>query len=120
MNIGYFGASTGAASSFKAAVALPDLIHAIVSRGGRPDLAIDVASKIKSPTLLIVGELDYKVIELNQAVYKVMKCEKEIKIVNNATHLFEEEGALQTVTSLAVDWFETHLKIKTNVQNEYK
>jgi putative phosphoribosyl transferase len=120
LNIGYFGASTGAASAFKAAVALPDLIHAIVSRGGRPDLAIDVASKIKAPTLLIVGELDYKVIELNQAVYKVMKCEKEIKIVNKATHLFEEEGALQAVTSLAVDWFETYLKIKTHVQNEYK
>lgn len=111
LKFGYFGASTGAASAFKAAVALPDLIHAIVSRGGRPDFVIDIASKIKAPTLLIVGELDSKVLELNETVFNVLKCEKELKIVKGASHLFEEDGALQTVTFHAKNWFKAHLGI---------
>lgn len=109
LNIGYYGASTGAASALKAATELPNLIQAVVSRGGRPDLAIDVADKVKAPTLLIVGELDFKVKELNQGFYDKLNCEKKLEIVPGATHLFEEEGALQQVTLLAKKWFKQHL-----------
>lgn len=111
-NLGYFGASTGAASALKASVALPQLIHAIVSRGGRPDLAIEVATKVKSPTLLIVGGKDYDVLRLNQEVYHLLQCKKNIEIVKGATHLFEEPGALQKVSNLAVNWFEKYLTKK--------
>ena len=111
LNLGYFGASTGAASAMKAASALPDLIHAIVSRGGRPDLAMDVAKNIKAPVLLIVGEIDYQVLEFNKDFFNVLNCEKKIKIVPKATHLFEEEGTLKEATLFASDWFLKYLKL---------
>lgn len=120
LSIGYFGASTGAASALKAAAALPDLIQAVVSRGGRPDMAIDVAAKVKAPTLLIVGELDHQVIELNKKAYQVLTCEKKIEIVSGATHLFEEPGTLQKAATLATGWFTKHLKhfaeLKENIK----
>lgn len=115
LDIGYFGASTGAASALKAAAALPDLVHAVVSRGGRPDLAIDVAAKIKVPTLLIVGGADFEVIELNRVALKALKCEKKMEIVKNASHLFEEPGTLQEVALLAVNWFQKYLKNIVNI-----
>jgi pimeloyl-ACP methyl ester carboxylesterase len=107
--LGYFGASTGAASALKAAAALPSLIHTIVSRGGRSDLALDVVKQIQVPVLLIVGELDYDVIRLNRQFYEKLNGVKKLKIVPKATHLFEEVGALQEVTSLAADWFSKYL-----------
>lgn len=109
LKIGYFGASTGAASALNAAVRLPETIHAIVSRGGRRDLMIDVIDEVKAPTLLIVGSLDNVVIDLNQKAYDALKCIKSISIVNGATHLFEEFGALNKVALLATDWFSTYL-----------
>lgn len=109
LNLGYFGASTGAASALKAAAALPELIQAVVSRGGRPDLALDIAAKVKAPTLLIVGELDYDVIELNKKAYAALQCEKKLEIVPGATHLFEEPGALNKAAILAGNWFKKYL-----------
>lgn len=105
MKIGYFGSSTGAASALEAAALLGDKIGAVVSRGGRPDLAGDSLPKVKAPTLLIVGGNDFGVIELNEGAYALLKCEKELSIVPGATHLFEEEGALEQVAKLAADWF---------------
>lgn len=110
MRIGYFGASTGAAAALKAAVSMGDSIGAIVSRGGRPDLAPDSLPKVKAPTLLIVGGMDDVVIELNRKAYAKLKCEKELVIVPGATHLFEEPGALEEVASLAAFWFKERLK----------
>lgn len=110
LDIGYFGASTGAASALKAAAALPGIVHSVVSRGGRPDLAMDVIQKISIPTLLIVGELDEDVLELNRKVFSALKCEKKLEIVKKATHLFEEPGTLQEVAHLATEWFQNHLK----------
>lgn len=104
--IGYFGASTGAASAVRAAAFFGSKIKALVSRGGRPDLAIPALSKVKAPTLLIVGELDETVVELNRAALAHLTIQKELKIIPNATHLFEEEGALETVANVAVAWFE--------------
>jgi dienelactone hydrolase len=106
--IGYFGASTGAASALKAAAFLPS-IRAVVSRGGRPDLAMDVLGKIKAPTLLIVGGLDYDVLNLNQQAYMKLNCVRQLEIIEGATHLFEETGKLETVAALAASWFENHL-----------
>jgi putative phosphoribosyl transferase len=104
--LGYFGASTGAAAALVAA-ALPDsAIAAVVSRGGRPDLAgADALSRVDAPTLLIVGGEDREVIELNRDAYAHLRCEKELQIVPGATHLFEEPGTLETVAALAADWF---------------
>lgn len=110
LNLGYFGASTGAASALKAAAALPELIRAVVSRGGRPDLAIDVAAKVEAPVLLIVGSLDYEVIELNREAYRALRCEKKLEIVPGATHLFEEPRTLNTAAELAGGWFKKYLK----------
>jgi len=107
--LGYFGASTGAAAAL-AAAAKDKRIGAIVSRGGRPDLAIRHLSGVRAPTLLIVGGRDYSVIELNEKAYRVLACEKSLKIVRGATHLFEESGALEQVAELASDWFNRHLK----------
>ncbi len=107
--IGLFGASTGAAAALAAASTLGDRIGAVVSRGGRPDLAGDALSHVRAPTLLIVGGADYGVIELNQEALERMKAEKAIRIVPDATHLFEEPGALESVIELAADWFESHL-----------
>jgi putative phosphoribosyl transferase len=108
--IGYFGASTGAAAALVAATKRPDVIGAIVSRGGRPDLAGPALVEVRSPTLLIVGELDEPVIALNQKAYEVLRCEKRMEIVPGATHLFEEPGTLDEVALLAAEWFRQHLE----------
>jgi putative phosphoribosyl transferase len=108
--IGSFGASTGAAAALVAASRLGDRIGAVVSRGGRPDLAGDILPLVKVPTLLIVGGADYGVIELNQALER-LGGEKSIRIVPGATHLFEEAGALDAVIELAAGWFESHLVV---------
>jgi putative phosphoribosyl transferase len=108
--IGYFGASTGAASALQAAANSGSFIKAVVSRGGRPDLAgaYDL-KRVQCPTLLLVGGLDEIVIELNQEAYDVMQCIKELIIVPGATHLFEESGTLEKVACLAADWFAKYL-----------
>jgi putative phosphoribosyl transferase len=108
--IGIFGASTGAASALRAAAAFgPDVIKAVVSRGGRPDLADEVLPEVKAPTLLIVGGNDEPVIGMNQQAYDRLQCEKSMEIVPGATHLFEEPGALEKVAQLATDWFKKYL-----------
>ena len=108
VSIGYFGASTGAAAALVAAADDRE-VRAIVSRGGRPDLAADALPRVKAPTLLIVGGHDFGVIELNEEAYARLRCEKRIAIVPGATHLFEEPGALEEVVRLASDWFVEHL-----------
>lgn len=108
-SIGLFGASTGAAAALEVAASMGDGIKAIVSRGGRPDLAKKVLKKVVSPTLFIVGGNDFGVIELNQEAFDLLKCMKKFEIVPRATHLFEEPGTLEEVSRLAKNWFETHL-----------
>lgn len=103
--VGLFGASTGAAAALTAAARRPDEVSAVVSRGGRPDLAADVLARVKAPTLLIVGGRDEVVIELNEFAMTKLKCEKRFDIVPGATHLFEEPGTLDAVISLASAWF---------------
>ena len=107
--IGYFGASTGAASAIKAAVQCPDIIRAIVSRGGRPDLASEYLSKVQCPTLLIVGSMDEEVAELNRIAFEQLSVEKQLMIVDGATHLFEEPGKLEEVARIATAWFQQYL-----------
>jgi putative phosphoribosyl transferase len=107
--IGYFGASTGAAAALAAAAVRPEVVGAIVSRGGRPDLARTALAQVRAPTLLIVGENDGQVIQLNREALAQLRCEKQLMIVPGATHLFEEPGALDVVARLACDWFERHL-----------
>jgi putative phosphoribosyl transferase len=107
--IGYFGASTGAAAALAAAAVRPEVVGAIVSRGGRPDLARAALAQVRAPTLLIVGGNDGQVIELNRAALAQLRCEKQLMIVPGATHLFEEPGALDEVARLACDWFQRHL-----------
>ncbi|MFA6946784.1 MAG: dienelactone hydrolase family protein [Pedobacter sp.] len=107
--VGYFGASTGAASALKAASVLQH-IFAVVSRGGRPDLAMDELPDVKAPTLLIVGSLDQDVLDLNQKAYLKLNCEKRLDVVDGATHLFEEEGKLEQVAELASCWFKDHIQ----------
>jgi putative phosphoribosyl transferase len=109
LDIGYFGASTGAAAALQAAATFSNSIGAVVSRGGRPDLAMAALPNVESPTLLIVGGLDYEVLELNRRAYQKLKVEKELEIVPGATHLFEEPGTLQEVARLAAQWFNRHL-----------
>lgn len=109
MSIGLFGASTGAAAALMAAALRPDVVAAVVSRGGRPDLAGHSLPEVKAPTLLIVGGADTSVIELNREAYASLFCERRLEIVEGATHLFEEPGTLEAVTDLAADWFERHL-----------
>jgi len=109
--IGYFGASTGAASALKAAADLPQ-VQAVVSRGGRPDLAMNALPKVKAPTLLIVGSLDYDVLELNRQVYQQLNCEKKLEVVLGASHLFEEYGTLDKVAEMAGGWFSRYLLAK--------
>jgi len=116
MAIGYFGASTGAAAALRTAADLGPLIRAIVSRGGRPDLAEDGLERVLSPTLLIVGGDDPEVIELNRVAYDRLTCVKEMSIVPDATHLFEEPGTLEEVARLAADWFGRHLIAKAAVR----
>lgn len=106
--IGFFGASTGAASALQAAAGLPQ-IGAVVSRGGRPDLVTDHLAKVKAPTLLIVGSLDHDVLEMNRDAYKQLTCEKKLEVVQGATHLFEEPGKMEIVSELAGSWFEKYL-----------
>lgn len=108
--IGYFGASTGAAAALQAAAQLGDAIGAVVSRGGRPDLAGATAlGAVTAPTLLIVGGHDDVVIDLNRQAYEQMHAKRELQIVPGATHLFEEPGTLEQAATLAADWFEQHL-----------
>jgi pimeloyl-ACP methyl ester carboxylesterase len=114
-HLGYFGASTGAASALIAAAKLPS-IEAIVSRGGRPDLAMDVLHKVKAPTLLIVGSLDIDVLRMNQQAYQQLNCQKRLEIVDGATHLFEEPGKMEEVATLAADWFQLYL-VKTMIHS---
>lgn len=111
LGVGYFGASTGAAAALIAAAARPDAVDAIVSRGGRPDLAGQALPQVRAPTLLIVGENDDQVIELNSAALAELRCEKRLVIVPGATHLFEEPGTLDQVAALARDWFLAHLRV---------
>ena len=108
----YFGASTGAAAALVAAAEKGSRIKAVVSRGGRPDLAREALSKVASPTLLIVGGFDIGVIELNESAFANLNCLKQLEIVPGATHLFEEKGALEIVAKLAADWFLSHCRKK--------
>jgi putative phosphoribosyl transferase len=106
--LGYFGASTGAGAALQAAARHPDDVVAVVSRGGRPDLAEAYLSQVRAPTLLLVGEHDVPVIELNQRALAGLTCHKELAIVPKATHLFEEPGTLEQVADLALRWFRRH------------
>ncbi len=106
--VGYFGASTGAAAALIAAARLDDLVAAVVSRGGRPELAGAYLSRVTAPTLLVVGERDYPVIDLNREAYMRMRGTREMVIVPRATHLFEEHGALEQVAAIASWWFQQH------------
>lgn len=107
--VGYFGASTGAAAALMAASEQGDIIKAVVSRGGRPDLAIDQLASVSAPTLLIVGGQDLAVIELNKKALDALQSIKKLEIVPGATHLFEEPGTLEEVADLASNWFVTYL-----------
>jgi pimeloyl-ACP methyl ester carboxylesterase len=107
--IGIFGASTGAAAALIAAAEMPERVAAVVSRGGRPDMALPVLDRVTTPTLLIVGGEDYVVIDLNERAYEALAGEKSLEIVPGATHLFEEPGTLERVMELAGEWFGTHL-----------
>jgi putative phosphoribosyl transferase len=109
LHIGYFGSSTGGAAALVAAAELPQDVRAVVSRGGRPDLAGDALPTVQAPTLLIVGGNDDVVIELNQTALNEMRCQVKLEIIPGATHLFEEAGALEQVAKLASDWFSLHL-----------
>jgi fermentation-respiration switch protein FrsA (DUF1100 family) len=106
---GYFGASTGAAAAINAAATLAPKIRSVVSRGGRPDLAMDSLDKVEAPTLLIVGEKDETVLDWNRLAYGKLASPKRLAIVPGAGHLFEEPGALEQVAKLAADWFRRHL-----------
>ena len=106
--IGFFGASTGAAAALCAAAEMKEGIAAVVSRGGRPDLAKGALADVEAPSLLIVGGHDLPVIGMNEEAYVLLKCEKKMVIVPKATHLFEEPGALEEVARLALEWFQSH------------
>jgi dienelactone hydrolase len=109
MSVGLFGASTGAAAALCAAAARPGRVAAVVSRGGRPDLAAACLPLVHAPTLLIVGGADPEVLALNRLALRELRCNKRLEVVPGATHLFEEPGALRSVAQLAAAWFETHL-----------
>ena len=110
--LGYFGASTGAAAALAAAVFRPKAAQAIVSRGGRPDLATSALPQVRAPTLLIVGGNDREVLRLNQKALKQMSAPAKLQVVPGATHLFEEPGTMEEVARLAGEWFEKHLVIE--------
>lgn len=112
--IGYFGASTGAASALGAAAFFGNGIKAVVSRGGRPDLALQKLPKVTAPTLLIVGGWDKEVVELNEKAYAKLNCEKKLEIIPKATHLFEEKGKLEKVAKSSAVWFNQWLTSKKN------
>ncbi len=109
LKIGYFGSSTGAAAALIGAAELQNLIHAVVSRGGRTDLADDYAEKIKTPVLCIAGELDTEIIQMNEKTLEKINTEKKLIIIPNATHLFRESGALEQVTEAAKKWLKHYL-----------
>jgi pimeloyl-ACP methyl ester carboxylesterase len=109
MRIGLFGASTGAAAALVAAAARPGGVGAIVSRGGRPDLAANWLPRVSAPTLLIVGSADLEVLDLNRQAFRLLTCGKRLEVVPDATHLFDEPGTLRSVADLAAAWFESHL-----------
>ena len=109
LRVGYFGSSTGGAAALVAAAKISQDIGAVVSRGGRPDLAGDALPKVQAPTLLIVGGNDDIVIELNEMARDQMRCEVKLEIIPGATHLFEEPGALEKIAKLASDWFVSHI-----------
>jgi putative phosphoribosyl transferase len=108
--IGYFGASTGGGAALRAAADEDGRIAAVVSRGGRPDLAGEALARVKAPTMLIVGSLDHTVLDLNAMALAKLQCEKELEVVPGATHLFEEPGTLDEVVRIATDWFRRHLR----------
>jgi pimeloyl-ACP methyl ester carboxylesterase len=105
LSIGYFGASTGAAAALIAAAERPDRVRAVVSRGGRPDLASDALGNVRAPTLLIVGGHDQPVIEMNRWALAKLRCDRQLVIIPGATHLFEEPGTLEEAAHLAAEWF---------------
>lgn len=109
LGVGLFGASTGAAAALITAAERPGNVEAVVSRGGRPDLAGEALAGVRCPTLLLVGGLDHPVIEMNRDALARMRCPKEMLIIPGATHLFEEPGTLEEVAALAVHWFKEHL-----------
>jgi dienelactone hydrolase len=109
LSIGYFGASTGGGAALVAAADRPDVVRAVVSRGGRPDLAGEALSRVRAPTLLIVGGHDDVVLELNREAYGKLRCEKRLEVVPGATHLFEEPGTLEQVARLSREWFRRYL-----------
>lgn len=109
LRVGYFGASTGGGAALVAASRLGHAVGAVVSRGGRPDLAGAALPHVVSPTFLLVGERDAGVLQLNQEAYTYLQCAKELRVVPHATHLFEEPGALEAVARLAAQWFQQHL-----------
>lgn len=109
LRLGYFGASTGAAAALVAAARSPERVHALVSRGGRPDLAHAHLAQVQAPTLLIVGGDDDVVVELNQQALHQLRCPKELVVIPRATHLFPEPGALEEVARLAREWFTRYL-----------
>ncbi|WP_303901059.1 dienelactone hydrolase family protein [Thiohalomonas denitrificans] len=108
LHIGLFGASTGAAAALNVAARKPESIAAVVSRGGRPDMAGEALARVKAPTLLLVGGLDEQVIQLNREAAEQMQAETRLEIVPGATHLFEEPGKLEQVAGLAREWFQAH------------
>ena len=114
LEVGYFGASTGAAAALAAAAERASVVGAVVSRGGRPDLA-ESLSAVKAPTLLIVGGEDRPVIQLNEQAFHALHCEKRLEIIPGATHLFEEAGALKRVSELARDWLCDHLSVRPHL-----
>jgi pimeloyl-ACP methyl ester carboxylesterase len=114
MPVGYFGASTGAAAALVAAVERAEVVRAVVSRGGRPDLAGGALARVRAATLLIVGGQDRPVIQMNQAALAQLRTEKRLVIIPGATHLFGEPGALDEVARLAREWFELHLHAETH------
>jgi len=119
LRVGYFGASTGGGAALAAAAELGEEVGAVVSRGGRPDLAgAEALRRVQAPTLLIVGEYDEPVIKMNEEAYAWLRCEKELKIVPGATHLFEEPGTLEEVARLAARWFQGHLRPRSNAAAE--
>lgn len=107
--LSYFGASTGAASALRAAAYFGDTIKAVVSRGGRPDMALRALNQVKAPTLLIVGGMDIPIIEMNKFAFDELQSVKEMKIIPGATHLFEEPGKLHEVATSAISWYKRHL-----------
>lgn len=109
LKIGYFGASTGSAAALLAAADFPEAVSAVVSRGGRPDLVGSAVTRVKAPTLLIVGEKDYPIEEINRQAFHHLSVDKEMVIIPKATHLFEEAGALDEVARLASQWFNRYL-----------